>query len=91
MKLEIVLNHDEIQTEIPYALVCETMEGARWETGTRKRKFAQEFTESERDRVYKLRKQAHTWYLVKGVPDEIRMTPRTLLLWQRLGDFCASL
>ena len=91
MKIDIVLNREEIQQKIPYAVVCETMEGSRWETGTRKRKFAQEFTESEREHIYQLRKQAHSWYLVKGVPDEVRMSTQTLLLWHRLADFCASL
>ena len=35
MKFYIALNHDEIQERIPYALVAETMSGARWGTGKR--------------------------------------------------------
>jgi len=93
MKVEayMVLSREEIQQKVPYALVCETMGGSRWGTGTRKRKFAQEFTESEREHIYQMGKQAHSWYLVKGVPDELRMAPQTFLLWQRLANFCVSL
>lgn len=30
MKSMITLNHDEAQSYLPYALICETMEGAFW-------------------------------------------------------------
>jgi hypothetical protein len=91
MKLYISLNHDEIQEQIPYAIVAETMSGARWGTGKRKRLMKQQFTESEIDAIYRLHKQAHSWYLVKGVPDEIKMTLNTYHLWQKLANFCCEI
>ena len=91
MKLYISLNRDEIQEKIPYAVVAETMSGAYWNTGKRKRLMKQYFTESEIEAIYRLHKQAHSWYLVKGVPDEVKMTLYTYELWQRLASFCCML
>ena len=91
VKTYIILNREEIQTQIPYALVCETMSGAKWNTGKRKRLMKERFTESEREKIYKLHKQAHSWHLRKGVPDELKLTVKTLLLWQKLANFCYEL
>lgn len=93
MKVEtyLILDRDEIHNRIPYAVVCETMSGARWNTGKRKRLMKQWFTETEIDAIYRMYKQARTWHLVKGVPDELRITPHILDLWQRLAAFCCSI
>jgi hypothetical protein len=91
VKTYITLNREEINQQIPYALVCETMSGAKWNTGRRKRLMKERFTESEREKIYKLHKQAHSWYLVKGVPDELKLSVKTMLLWQKLADFCCEL
>lgn len=91
MKLYISLTHDEIQEQIPYAVVAETMSGAYWNTGKRKRLMKQYFTESEIEAIYRLHKQAYSWYLVKGVPDEVKMTLNTYQLWHKLADFCCML
>lgn len=91
MKLYISLNRDEIQEKIPYAVVAEIMGSAYWNTGRRKRLMKQYFTESEIEAIYRLHKQAHSWHLVKGVPDEVKMTLHTYELWQRLAGFCCML
>ena len=93
MKVEtyLVLNRDEINVEIPYALVCETMGSVRWNTGKRKRLMKQRFTATEIATIYRMHKQARTWYLIKGVPDELRITPHILKLWQKLADFCCEI
>lgn len=77
MKHFMVLTHDEIQNNIPYALVCETMYGCRWNNGSRIRKFVNEFTREEQKAISKMKKQSYEWYLVKGVPDQVKMTPET--------------
>ena len=87
----LIFNHDEINEKIPYALVAETMSGARWNTGRRKRLMKQYFTESEIDAIYRLHKQAYSWYLVKGVPDEVKMTMNTYKLWDKLAKFCCEI
>lgn len=90
-RIMYVLTRDEVETGIAYRLVCETMCGAVWETGKRRRRWSEEFTESERRACYKLRALAHTWYLRTGVPDEVTMAASTLALWKKLEAFCASL
>ena len=93
MKVEtyIVMSRDEINRNIPYPVVAETMSGSRWNTGKRKRMMKERFTETEIDAIYRIHKQAHSWYLVKGVPDELRITPRVLTLWHRLANFCCEI
>lgn len=93
MKVEtyLVLNRDEINQQIPYAIVCETMSGARWHTGKRKRLMKLTFTEAEINAINRLHRQAYSWYLVKGVPEELRITPHILALWHKLAEFCYEL
>ena len=91
MKFYIALNRDEIQERIPYAIVAETMSGARWGTGKRKRLMKVFFTEAEIEAIYRLHKQAHSWYCVKGVPDEVKMSVNTYNLWQKLANFCCEI
>jgi len=91
MKMMVVFNRKEIQERIPYAMICETRYGSKWETTKRKRRWAQEFTQSERDMASKLFSLSHVWYLTKGVPDEQIMSFKTLELWERIAAFCASL
>ena len=91
VKTYITLNRDEINQQIPYAVVCEVMSGAKWNTGKRKRLMKERFTEAEREKIYKLHKQARSWHLVKGVPDELKLSVNTLLLWQKLANFCYEL
>ena len=93
MKTEtyLILSHDEVNEQIPYALICEMMSGSRWNTGKRKRLMKERFTESEIDAIYRLHKQAYDWYLRKGVPDEVKMTVQTYALWQKLANFCCEI
>lgn len=91
MQSLLVLSSDEINQMIPYALICMTRYGSRWNTGWRKRRWVEEFTESERSASAKLFHQANDWTLVHGVPEQVKMTPSTLSLWLRLGTFCASI
>ena len=91
MTLYVSFNHDDIQREIPYAVVAETMSGARWNTSRRKRLMKQCFTEAEIEATYRLHKQAYRWYLISGVPDEVKMTLSTYTLWHKLAAFCCEI
>lgn len=91
MKIMMELTRDEIRARIPYALICETRDGARWGTSRRRRRWAEEFTEQEKSASTRLFSLAHQWYLVKGVPDKVVMSAGTLALWEKLGAFCGSL
>lgn len=90
-RMMIVLNADEIRETIAYPMICETMCGSVWQTGKRRRRWAEEFTEAERAACSKLKTLAYKWYLTTGVPDEVTMSLSTMALWKKLEAFCASL
>ena len=91
MQSFLVLSSDEIHQMIPYALICMTRYGAHWGTGRCKRRWVEEFTESERSASAKLFRQAYDWTLGRGVPNRVKMAFSTYSLWLRLGEFCASI
>lgn len=91
MKMMLELSHDDIQRQIPYAVICETRYGRAWETGKRRRRWLAEFSEQERKAASKLFSQAHQWYLRTGVPEKIVMSTSTYALWQKLGAFCGTI
>lgn len=90
-KLEIVFDRDEIEQKLAYRLICETRESSVWDTGRRRRRWVTEFTYREREAAARIFAQAHSWYLVKGLHDSVRMSLGTLELWQKLEAFCGSL
>ncbi len=90
-KLEVVFDHDEIQKEIPYSLICMTRESSVWDTGKRRRRWVQEFTKEERDAACRIFTLAHRWTLTTGVPEKVRMSLKTYELWDKIAVFCASL
>ena len=55
----IELTHDDVQNELAYALICETMEGAYWNSGRRRRMFSKAFTRSEQQRISNIKTKAH--------------------------------
>ena len=96
--LKIVLNRDEINSQIPYPLICETRYGAKWggdrqrHTSSKvQRKYKEIFSKEERAEAAKLFVLAHKWYLSTGAPDEYETTPQILALWEKLAAFCASI
>ena len=91
VKIDIILSRDEVNEQIPYALICMTRYGANWDTGRRKRRWKEEFTEAERDAASRLFSLSHKWLLTTGVPEEVRMHHSTYALWLKLGAFCASI
>lgn len=91
MEVYIKLDRQEIQNQIPYSIIAETTSGSRWNTGKRKRLYDQTFVKQEREAIPRLVKQAYNWALVKGAPDSVVLLPKTLSLWQKLGNFCYEL
>ena len=87
----LVLTREQVERDIPFKMVCEARNGSRWDTFTRKRRWAAEFTSAEMTAATTLCRQAQNWTLGKGVPASVRMTETTFDLWKKLGDFCASL
>ena len=71
---------------------CEVyMALTRWDTGTRKRRWEAEFSPAERRAADRLIRQAQTWTLKRGASASVKMPGVVYDLWQKLGDFCASL
>lgn len=62
-----------------------------WDTGRRRRAWLADFTEEERRAAGRLFKQARNWTVGRGVPYTVQMSRKTFHLWQKLGDFCASI
>ena len=91
MKLIAEFTSEQLRARIPYALICETKECSRWNTGTRRRKWAEATDEASRRRFAKLFSKARSWTLVKGPPEKIRMTMRELSDWDFLASFCCNL
>lgn len=90
-RLEIVMRYDEIRELIPYSLICTVRESSIWQTARRRRRWLAEFTEKEREAATRIFRSAHLWYLIKGVPEEVRMSTSTFNLWMKIADFCMSL
>ena len=90
-RFDLVFSRDEIAENIPYQLVCTVRFSSMWETGRRRRLWKELFTPEERNACTRLFRQAHLWYLTRGVPDEVRMCLSTYKLWAKLGEFCAAL
>ena len=90
-KVMLTLSSEEIKQQIPYPMICETRFGSTWDTGRRRRAWESQFTVQEREEAETLFRQAYNWHLKKGVPESVTMPSQTLLLWNRIAEFCASL
>lgn len=91
VKTYLYLKPEEIRNLIPYGMVTETRFGRYWGTGKRRRRWIEEFTESERNYAETLFRMAEKWYCGTGIPQEVKMTVKTLALWKKIEEFCASL
>ncbi len=91
MNLMIELNREEIHEKLAYGMICQTRYGSAWGTGKRKRRWMAEFTEAEREAAKRIFSKSHAMLLTSGVPDSMVMSLKTLALWQKIANFCASL
>lgn len=87
----LTLTREEVQTLIPYGMICETRCGKAWSTSKRRRLRDEEFSPEEKNEAEHLFRTAYAWHLTKGVPDTVEMPAKTLAFWKRLESFCASL
>lgn len=90
-KIMLVMTHEEVNANIAYSLICFARYGSAWDTGRRRRAWLADFSESEREAAGRLFRMAHDWTVGRGVPDTVQMSRKTFHLWQKLGDFCASI
>ncbi len=85
------LSSTEVHATIPYSMICMTRYGSSWDTGRRRRAWLSDFSEEERKAAARLFPKAHDWTVGRGVPEVVRMNTKTFFLWQKLGEFCASI
>lgn len=90
-KIMLVMTREEVNESIAYSLICFVRYGRAWDTGRRRRAWLADFSESEREAAGRLFRMAHNWTVGRGVPDTVQMSRKTFHLWQKLGDFCASI
>lgn len=84
------LTAEEVRANIPYDLICMVRYGCTWSSGRCRRAWLADFTEEERRAAGRLFKQARSWTVGRGVPDEVTMTEKTFHLWRKLAELCAS-
>ncbi len=84
------LSSTEVHAAIPYSMICMTRYGSSWDTGRRLRAWLSDFSEEERKAAARLFPKARDWTVGRGVPEVVRMSTKTFFLWQKLGEFCAS-
>lgn len=86
-----ILQQDEVRDKLHYDLICSSMEGSSWGTAPVKRAYKEQFTEDERDYIsHTIKPKAHRWYLVTGLPPEVKMDYDEYKLWRKLCRFCAE-
>lgn len=90
MQLMISMARDEIRDSLPYQIIDETARRSIWNTGRRKRLFAERFTNDEQETCASIITQAKQW-VHHGCPENTVMHPNTLKLWFRLAEFCCCL
>jgi len=89
MELAIKYSSDEINREIPYAVIVESWDKRLFGKG--KREYEKTFTLKERRPIAGYYVRFYNWHLVKGVPDSCTFTLRNVELLQRAGDFFAEI
>lgn len=85
----ITLSHEEVQKNLPYQFICETMSSNRWSTLRRKRLYEAVFTRKEREEIAEIRRLSNSWHLKNGVPESYTLSGMKLALWHKVAEFCA--
>jgi len=89
MELAVRYSRDEINAEIPYAIIVENWDKRLFGKG--KRLYDQTFTLREKMSIGGYYTKFYKWYLVKGVPPHSTFVVRNVELLKRAGDFFANL
>ena len=78
---------DELNDELHYRLIAETMSGSKWTTGKVKKAFVSQFSQEERDSCFSIWRRARKWYLYSLPTNPIEMSMVEYELWQKLKNF----
>lgn len=91
MELQLMFSRDDVSEILPYELICSTMYSSQWNTGRCFRAFNATFSNDEQAMIQKISRQSHDWYLGRGVPSQVILSPQELVLWHRLAQFCITI
>lgn len=88
MKIQVVFEREDLDAmQYPVLVTC-------WdrvtETGSRRRRYHEAFTEAERNTIGRYYRIFYDWYLRRGTPDSHIMHTKTHELLVRAIDFFAS-
>ena len=89
--IEVVMTSEEVSKNIAYQMICQTRYGSVWNTMKCKLRWNKEFSDNEKEKAEKIFRQAHSWFVGKGIPDTVRMDFPTFELWNKIETFCGSL
>lgn len=88
MKAQLVLDRNDIQSQLKYELICECFSSSYSNTGKFGRKFGEIFLENEKESVQKIAALCKKWALKSGIPDSYICDIKTFNLWKKLEMFC---
>jgi hypothetical protein len=80
MKAMVQLDRDELN-QLQYPVVVEMWKHIE-SSGSKRRLYLKEFDESERAKVRHWYERFYDWYLRRGTPESVVMSPNTLLWLQ---------
>ena len=90
-RMNVAIRLKEVDVhKLHYQLIAETTNRSVWNTGRRTRKMEMEFTKEERKDVETIIQMSRRWASC-GVPKEVCMDTKMLILWKRLVNFCYEL
>jgi len=89
MEIAVKYSRDEINTEIPYAVIVENW--SKRLVGKGRREYLKAFTLKERMSIGMYYPKFYKWYLITGVPDHFTFVLRNVELLQRAGNFFARI
>lgn len=89
MEFAVKYSREEINTDIPYAVIVENWDKRL--TGSGKRKYEKAFTLKERMSIGMYYPRFYKWHLINGTPDSCTFVLRNVELLKRAGNFFASI
>lgn len=89
MEIAVRYSREEINAEIPYAVIVENWDKHLFGRG--KRLYDKTFTLKEKMSIGSYYTRFYKWYLVKGVPPYCTFIVRNVELLKRAGNFFACI
>ena len=79
---------EELNRQLSYQLICSSIGSSKWGTGKVQRAYVAEFNEEEQRECDKIYHKCRKWYLRSFPTEEVQLTQKEMLIWQKLITFC---